>query len=99
VGSILHHVFFAALLSALWWLRSGARPCLIYVALCLGIMPMQGELVNAFRFGAVLFPALFVLGARVDAWKQPWQRWSLIGVMIVLNHWVAVNYVLNRWAY
>lgn len=99
VGSILHHAFFAALLYALWRLRSVPRSLFIYVALCLIILPMKGEFIDIFRYGAVLFPALFAIGARVDAWTCPWMRWGFVGGWIVLNHLVAVCYVLNRWAY
>ena len=99
VGSLLHHAFFAALLYALWRLRAGPRSLFIYVALCLVILPMKGEFIDIFRYGAVLFPALFALGARVEALTQPGLRWGFVGGWIVLNHLVAVCYVLNRWAY
>ena len=63
VGSLIHHgyFFFLLFMVGLSWFR-GARPLFWYGLLSLAIMPAQGELVDAFRFGAVLFPFFFIFG-------------------------------------
>ncbi|MBA4386668.1 MAG: hypothetical protein C0404_01735 [Verrucomicrobia bacterium] len=98
VGSLLHHAFFFAMLFALWLMGRKSWVLSLYVLLSLVIMPAQGELVNAFRFGTVLFPVLYVLGDKIGGWSA-WIKIPAAVCIVVLNHWVAVNYILNHWAY
>ena len=98
VGSILHHAFVGALAVALIPMRRRSLALWLYLILSLLIMPLEGEFVNAFRYGTVLFPALFVLGDWLD--RQPLSlRAPVAACVVVLNHWVAVNYIINHWAY
>ena len=98
LGSILHHIVFFLLLLAAIWLWRHARILSLYVALSLTVMPLQGELVNSFRFGSVLFPAWFLLGDRLS--RSPlWFKLGLLACLIFLNLMVTRNYAINRWAY
>ncbi len=98
LGSLLRHGWFllALLLSLGLWRRS--RPLGFYALASLALMPLQGELVNAFRFTAVLFPLAFYAGewvARLPAWA----RVGLVLLFVWLNHAVTRRYALGWWAY
>jgi Gpi18-like mannosyltransferase len=96
--SILHHGFAVALLASLWMMGRRSWPLSLYVALSLVVMPMEGEFMNAYRYGMALFPALYVLGDWVDA-RGIWLRAPIAAGLIFVNHWMAVNYIVSRWAY
>ncbi|WP_141734164.1 mannosyltransferase family protein [Oligoflexus tunisiensis] len=99
VGSLLHHLFYGLWLAGtLLLFRRGRFAEALYCFLSLAIMPLQGELVDAFRFGAVLFPLLFVLG---DAWERlpRWAGWPLLALYGLLNLVVTWQYGILRWAY
>jgi hypothetical protein len=99
VGSLLHHFFYGLWLLGTWLLlRRGRVAEAFYCFLSLAIMPLQGELVDAFRFGTVLFPLLFVLGA---AWERlpRWAGWPLLALYGLLNLVVTWQYAISRWAY
>ena len=98
LGSILHHLVFGLLILAAIWLWRKSRIFALYIALSLTVMPLQGELVNSFRFGAVLFPAWFVLGDRL-ARCPPWLKLIVLVCLVFLNFMVTRNYALGRWAY
>ena len=57
LSSILRHLFYFFLLISTFILLKQKNYLYIYLALSLFIIPLQGELINSFRFGAVLFPA------------------------------------------
>jgi hypothetical protein len=99
IGSLLHHLFYALwLLGTIIVFRQGRFAEALYCFLSLAIMPLQGELVDAFRFGAVLFPLLLALG---DGWERlpRWVGWPLLGAYILLNLVVTFQYAISRWAY
>lgn len=99
VGSLIHQAFYFLLLATaffLLYLKQWAAAS--YTLLSLLVMPLQGELVDSFRFGAVLFPVFFVLGDRL-AKVSPLIRWSIIVAFGVLNLQVAWQYATMRWAY
>jgi hypothetical protein len=99
IGSLLHHAFYGLWLIGTYLLwRRGRYAETLYCFLSLAIMPLQGELVDAFRFGAVLFPLLFVLG---DRWERlpRWAGWPLLGIYVLLNLVVTWQYAISRWAY
>jgi len=98
LGSILHHIVFFLLLLAAIWLWQYSRIFSLYVVLSLTVMPLQGELVNSFRFGSVLFPAWFLLGDRLSRCPL-WLKLGLLTCLIFLNFMVARNYAINHWAY
>jgi hypothetical protein len=99
IGSLLHHLFYGLwLVGTVLLLRRRRFAEAAYCFLSLAIMPLQGELVDAFRFGAVLFPLLFVLGA---AWERlpRWAGWPLLAFYALLNLVVTWQYAISRWAY
>lgn len=97
--TISHLLFFIAINAAalgLLWKRQ--VPLAIYVFLSEWIQPWQGHLLNAFRFGVVLFPALFLLGDSVG--KLPrWLRYTIAMLYLALNLIYARKYALGEWAY
>lgn len=70
----------------------------VLVALNLVVFPLQGEFVDCFRFGAVLFPALFALGDKLAAFPV-WLRSGVLVGMLALNLAVTYAYAIGRWAY
>ena len=80
----------------------GARPLAIYGLVSLLVMLPQGDLGNAFRFGAVLFPVLFWLGDRLGAALAPrplWVRVLAVLPLLWLNHKVTHAFAIGGWAY
>jgi len=99
VGSFIHQAFYFILLFGLGLLiRKGRWAEAMYCFLSLAIMPLQGELIDAFRFGAVLFPLLFVLG---EKWQETprWFAWPSLAAYVALNMVVTWQYAISRWAY
>jgi len=70
----------------------------LYAALCLGVMLLQGEVANVYRFGTVVFPLLFFLGDRC-ARRPGWFQGVALLVLLSLNLATARGYALGRWAY
>ena len=98
LDSALHHLLWFVLGAAALTLRGPRRPLALYVWASLALMPLQAELINVYRYGAVLFPVWFALGdglARLPAWV----RWPLAAGWVLLNHQVTLHYALGRWAY
>ncbi|HET9449300.1 MAG TPA: hypothetical protein VFO83_00370 [Aggregicoccus sp.] len=98
LDSALHHLLWFALGAIALVLRGPSRPLALYVWASLALMPLQAELINVYRYGAVLFPAWFALGdglARAPAWV----RWPAAIGWVLLNHQVTYNFALERWAY
>ncbi|MCY1082849.1 hypothetical protein [Archangium lansingense] len=97
-GSLLRHGFFFVLLFlalAIWRVR---RPLGLYALLSLLVMLLQGEFVNAFRFGGVLFPLAFFAGDRLERLPR-WTRGLVVVVLVALNQMVTRRYALGSWAY
>jgi hypothetical protein len=70
----------------------------LYAALSLGVMLLQGEVANVYRFGTVVFPLLFFLGdwcARRPGWFQG----VVLLVLLSLNLATTRGYALGKWAY
>ena len=64
----------------------------------LALLPLQGELVNTFRFTAVLFPLHLWAGERLAAAPMPVWLVSLAS-WISLNVWVTRELAYGKWAY
>jgi hypothetical protein len=95
----LRHVFGALWLGvAVALLRRREWPLGVYALLSLLVMLPQGDLGNAFRFGAVLFPALFLAGDGL-ATRPAWLRWTVALGLVWLNHKVTHAYAIGAWAY
>jgi hypothetical protein len=98
--SMLHHVFFFVLMGGaaalvIWKPRS--LPLAFYVAASTAIVTFQGELANMYRFGAVLFPALFVVGDYAHRLPRP-ARVALLGGMLAFNLLWTWKYAAGYWA-
>jgi len=102
-GSLLHHGFYFCLLSGTFLLfRARMWVHGTYCFLSLAIMPLQGELIDAYRFGAVLFPVYFVaapffLKMKIMGSSAPIYLMSIL--YLGLNLSVTLAYGLKRWAY
>jgi len=96
--SLLRGVFVALLFVASVALFRQSRPLFVYGVLSLAVMLPQGDFLNAFRFGAVLFPMLFWLGDWIAA-RPAWLRWPVALLTLWLNHRVTHGFVIGLWAY
>ena len=95
----LHHVVFVVLnVAGVLLLRRREYPLAVYVLLSLWGPLHLGHLDNAYRYGAVLFPALFILGDRARR-LPPTVRWALLGALVYLNMACTRDYALGWWAY
>ncbi|WNG26765.1 hypothetical protein F0U62_24150 [Cystobacter fuscus] len=74
------------------------RPLGLYGVLSFAVMLPQGEFANALRFGAVLFPVLFLLGDALAA-RPAWLRWSVAILAFWANHKITHGFVNGFWAY
>ena len=95
---VLHNLFAAALVlaSVLVWRRS--RALALYGLISIAVMLPQGDLGNSFRFGAVLFPALFAAGDWI-AYRPWWVRVAVASAVAWLNHRVTHAFAIGNWAY
>jgi hypothetical protein len=94
----LRNLFAAVLLAPTVWLLRRKSPLGAYGMLSLLVMLPQGDLGNAFRFGAVLFPLLFLVGDWFAA-RPAWLRWSVALLTVWLNHKVTHSFSIGSWAY
>lgn len=95
----LHHVAFLALNAAavaLLFRREWALA--VYCFLSLWSPLYLGQLENAFRYGAVLFPAVFLLGDGLGRLPRP-VRWPALAALVLLNLIYTRYYALGDWAY
>ena len=98
VNNLLHHAFVLALLVAGVWVARRSWCVAVY---CLGtvlLFPLQAEFASTFRYGAVLFPALFLLGDAMGRLPR-WVRYGLLAGLVGLNLAVTRAYAIGRWAY
>ncbi|WNG40664.1 hypothetical protein F0U61_48480 [Archangium violaceum] len=96
--SLRRGIFFALLLALSVAMLRKSRPLALYGLLSLAVMLPQGDFSNAFRFGAVLFPLLFLLGDWLATWPA-WLRWPVAGYILVFNHKVTHGFIIGVWAY
>lgn len=95
----LHHVAFLALNAAavaLLFRREWALA--LYCLLSLWSPLYLGQLENAFRYGAALFPAVFLLGDGLRRLPLP-VRFLMLAALVLLNLIYARYYALGEWAY
>jgi len=95
----LHHIAFIVLNVGVGFLLRRREYALgVYVFLSSWIPLYQGLLENQFRYGTILFPALFVLGD--VSRKLPWSvRWTVFTILVWLHLVCTWNYAVGRWAY
>jgi hypothetical protein len=97
-GSTARHVFFLGAVAASIAVTRRDRILGLYCLASLALLPLQGELVNAFRFSAVLFPLHLWAGERLAAAPVPVWLVSLMA-WISLNVWVTRALAYGKWAY
>jgi Gpi18-like mannosyltransferase len=95
----LHLLLFFLLCGvAVYFLRKKQYALALYTFLSTIAILFQGELVNMFRFGSVVFPAFFLMGDKVMRLPRP-IRWSIIIAVIWFNLFYTRSYALGDWAY
>jgi len=97
-GSLERQAAFFALIVATVLLWKKRRVLAAYVGLCVAVMPAAGEFVGLFRYGAVLFPVLFLAGDKLG--RLP--RWIVVVISLAWlfrNLSIAHRYALFRWCY
>ena len=95
----LHLMFFFLLCAAAAYLVARKHYALaLYTFLSTIMVLFQGETVDMFRFGSVVFPALFVLGDYVMRLPSP-VRWAVLGAVVGFNLMYTRFYALGEWAY
>ncbi|WP_224366276.1 hypothetical protein [Hyalangium versicolor] len=94
----LRNLFAAVWLAGAVMLIRRNWPLGLYGVLSILIMLPQGDLGNAFRFGSVMFPVLFLVGDWF-AERPVWLRWTVALLALWLNHKVAHSFSIGSWAY
>jgi len=100
LGGIIHQIYFyicIATTAYLWRLRDG-KLAAIYVMLSLAIIPLQTEMVDVFRFSAVVLPLQFAWGRIYN--RQNFAVQLIVGILLLgLSISVTYNYGILKWAY
>ena len=95
----LHLLLFFLLCGvAAYFLRKKDYALALFTFLSTVVILFQGELVNMFRFGAVIFPAWFLIGDKLMRLPKP-IRWAVIAIVIWFNLIYTRFYALGDWAY
>ncbi len=97
-GSLARHAFFLGAVAASVALARRDRILGLYCLASLALLPLQGELVNAFRFTAVLFPLHLWAGERLAVARAPLRLLGL-AAWLGLNVWVTRELAYGKWAY
>jgi len=97
-GSLARHVFFLGAMAAAVALQRRDRILGLYCLASLALLPLQGELVNAFRFTAVLFPLHLWAGERLAAAPVPLRALG-VATWLATNVWVTRELAYGKWAY
>jgi hypothetical protein len=97
--SYLHETFFFVMNgTAIGLLLKREFPFALYMLLSLWASLYLGHVENAYRYGAVLFPALFLLGDSVRRLPLP-LRCLFFGGFLTLNILYTYYYGTGHWAY
>lgn len=95
----LHEAFFFLLnATAVALIFKKEFPFALYVLISLWAPLYSGHFQNTYRYGAALFPALFLLGDGVSRLPRP-VRWIVFSLFLILNLTYTRNYPLGHWAY
>jgi len=97
-GSLSRHAFFLGAVAAAVTLTRRDRILGLYCLASLALLPLQGELVNAFRFTAVLFPLHLWAGERLAA-RPVALRVLALAAWLATNVWVTRELAYGKWAY
>jgi hypothetical protein len=93
-----HFAFLLLNAAAVRLLARKEWPLGLYVVLSLWTPLYLGQLENAFRYGAVLFPAVFLLGDDLRRLPAP-ARWLVLAGLALLNLTYVRYYALGDWSY
>ena len=97
--SVSRWAFFMLTGTAACLLYARNRALALYCAASLAVMPLEGVLFNAFRYCAVLFPTLFLLGDRLARLPR-WAKWAIAAVWVLFfNLKITLAYANKHWAY
>jgi hypothetical protein len=95
----LHEAFFFILnATAIGLLIKRQFPLALYVFLSLWAPLYSGHFQNTYRYGAVLFPALFLLGDSVRRAPLP-ARYLIFACFLAMNFLYTYYYAVGHWAY
>lgn len=95
----LHEAFFFVMNgTAIGLIVKREFPLALYVLLSLWAPLYSGHFQNTYRYGAVLFPALFLLGDSVRRAPLP-VRCLLFGCFLYMNILYTYYYAVGHWAY
>lgn len=96
--TVTHHFVYWCFWISVLLLYKKNRWLAFYTMVSLMIMPFQGSLFNVYRFGSILFPALFAAGDQIG--KLPlWVKIVLTAMILFLNYQITARYVLCVWPY
>ncbi len=98
LGAIKHQLFFYLIFYYSLRLWKYSKPISIYCLCSVLILPMQGEVINSFRFLSYLFPTFFIMGIYENK-KELLLKMILLIVFIFLNIQTVYNYAILKWAY
>lgn len=97
-GSLARHAFFLGAVAASVALARHDHILGLYCLTSLALLPLQGELVNAFRFTAVLFPLHLWAGGRLARAPVPLRALG-VAAWLATNVWVTRELAYGKWAY
>lgn len=94
------HVFAIAwlVLGLAWVVRGPKRATALYVLASAGVLWLQGNLQNAFRFASVCFPAYFYAGEYVSR-RPRWLQAAMLVLFAALHVWVVRTWLRDGWPY
>lgn len=99
-GGVVHNLYFFILLAGSLSLWRVHVPVAVYALLFCTVMPIQGEFVDVFRFGAVFFPVQFILAQHWQRARPPkWATLVMLAMMLAMNLALTFAYGISRWAY
>lgn len=96
---VTHYVFFLGFWVWFVYFHRKYPFFALYLFLVLMLIPAQCSVINTFRFGAVLFPVLFVAGDWVARLPQRNVGFLLLGYFVIHNLIITINYAMGSWSY
>lgn len=90
--------FYVLLIASIALVPKRSRGMAIYCTASVLLVLAQAELVNVFRFSAVLFPLYVALGDAAQR-KTGWAMWLFVIALGAFKLRTASNYAIGTWAY
>lgn len=98
LGAIKHHIYYFIIFVFCFPLWKASKPIFFYCVSCLLILPLQGELINSFRYTSFLFPVFFMMGSYQGKYKKFILPIILV-LFVFLNMQTSYNFFILKWAY